>query len=168
MCPLLEVSQYLIYLSPRVAPLPPCAGYRVQITFTRLPDHMPQTRRGSSPRRSPIPNAAQETPTLRQRSQELRKLSSAAIEWDGTAAAKAESGRLTFAEIYRQVHRNEVDGIDFQFDQFTQAEKEHLIMRGAPLSAVTRDRAAQFASSTSGDRDFKPVSYTHLTLPTTD
>ena len=92
---------------------------------------------------------------LRQRPQEVRELSSAAIEWDGAAAVKAKSGRLTFAEIYRRVHKNEVDGMDFQFGEFTQAEKEHLIMRGAPLSAVMRDRAAQFASSTSGDSEFK-------------
>ena len=56
---------------------------------------------------------------LRRRPQEVRKLSSAAIEWDGAAAAKAESGRLTFAEIYRRVHKNEVDGMDFQFAEFT-------------------------------------------------
>ena len=63
---------------------------------------------------------------LRQRPQEVRELSSAAIEWDSAAAAKAESGRLTFAEIYHRVHKNDVDGMDFQFGEFTQAEKEHL------------------------------------------
>ena len=87
-----------------------------------------------------------------------RKLQRASVNWrSATRAATAKDKRsaLPFSEVFRLVHENNVAEVDFNFGEFTPEEKEHLIMRAAPLSTVTRGFSAQFASSLSGDADFQ-------------
>lgn len=61
----------------------------------------------------------------------------------------------TFEDVYQRVHSNNVAGVAFDFDALTTEEKEFLIMRATPLSVATKDFAVQFASSLSGDAEFK-------------
>ena len=83
-----------------------------------------------------------------------RELNTKSVEWEKVTRA-VRSSRHTFKDLYSMVHQNDVSSLDFDFDALSAEEKEHLIMRAAPLSVAMKGFAAQFSSSVAGDAEFK-------------
>ena len=82
-----------------------------------------------------------------------RELESTGVRWN--EPSRAVRGSQTFKHIYSVVHHGDTHELEFDFDALTAAEKEHLIMRAAPLSVAMKDFSAQLGSSAAGAAEFR-------------
>ena len=60
-----------------------------------------------------------------------RELESTGVRWN--EPSRAVRGSQTFKHIYSVVHHGDTHELEFDFDALSDQEKEHLIMRAAPL-----------------------------------
>ena len=87
-------------------------------------------------------------------------LNALTIQWENEGAARrinsdGSSVPLSFEEVCSKVHANDLADVKFDFSLMNAREKERLLMRACPLSAVTSNFGQQFASASSGDDEFK-------------
>ena len=82
-----------------------------------------------------------------------RELESTGVRWN--EPSRAVRGSQTFKHIYSVVHHGDTHELEFDFDALSAAEKEHLIMRAAPLSVAMKDFSAQLGSSAAGAAEFR-------------
>ena len=67
-----------------------------------------------------------------------RELESTGVRWDEPSRAVRGSRQTSFKDLYSVVHHGDTHELEFDFDALSAAEKEHLIMRAAPLSVAMK------------------------------
>ena len=84
-----------------------------------------------------------------------RELASTGVRWDEPSRAVRGSRQTSFKDLYSVVHHGDTHELEFDFDALSDQEKEHLIMRAAPLSVAMKDFSAQLGSSAAGAAEFR-------------